>query len=186
MIGFDRPTWIRWLNRKTTWFLTGQFFWSYVNGKVAGLRNGLITASDNPYFAPEPGRGFPAAVVEGKGVGQWTSGPFAGQRERIQNSSISGDIANNVRRWELLTTFAGLSFYKGGTIMPFFAVAFDPVNINMLVQLRCDYFVTNNFIIQPQAKIFTAFGREQSLDPWGAGGLNRRRDEVGLKVTYQF
>ena len=33
MIGFDRPTWIKWLNPRTTWFITGQFFWSYVNGQ---------------------------------------------------------------------------------------------------------------------------------------------------------
>src|SRR5262245_248960 len=30
MIAFDRPTWIRWLNKKSTWFLTGQFFWHYL------------------------------------------------------------------------------------------------------------------------------------------------------------
>src|SRR6185503_1202189 len=30
MIAFDRPTWIRWLNKKSTWFLTGQFFWHHM------------------------------------------------------------------------------------------------------------------------------------------------------------
>ena len=30
MIAFDRPTWIRSLNKKSTWFLTGQFFWHYL------------------------------------------------------------------------------------------------------------------------------------------------------------
>src|SRR5262249_27858472 len=30
MIAFDRPTWIRWLNKKSTWFLTGQFFWHHI------------------------------------------------------------------------------------------------------------------------------------------------------------
>ncbi|MGH7893520.1 MAG: DUF1302 family protein, partial [Candidatus Binatia bacterium] len=50
MIAFDRPTWIRMLNKKSTWFLTGQFFWHYlinnpdcrttINGKtVAGAQN---------------------------------------------------------------------------------------------------------------------------------------------------
>jgi hypothetical protein len=29
-IGFDRPTWIRWLNRRTTFFLTTQLFWQYI------------------------------------------------------------------------------------------------------------------------------------------------------------
>lgn len=30
MIGLDRPTWIRPLNRKSTFFLTGQFFWHWL------------------------------------------------------------------------------------------------------------------------------------------------------------
>src|SRR5262245_43731371 len=30
MIAFDRPTWIKWLNKKSTWFLTGQFFWHHL------------------------------------------------------------------------------------------------------------------------------------------------------------
>ena len=30
MVAFDRPTWIRLLNRKSTFFLTGQFFWHWL------------------------------------------------------------------------------------------------------------------------------------------------------------
>jgi len=30
MLGFDRPTWIRTLNRTSTFFLSGQFFWHYL------------------------------------------------------------------------------------------------------------------------------------------------------------
>jgi len=30
MLGFDRPTWIRSLNKKTTFFFTGQLFWHHV------------------------------------------------------------------------------------------------------------------------------------------------------------
>ena len=30
MIAFDRPTWIRFLNRNSTFFLSGQFFWHYL------------------------------------------------------------------------------------------------------------------------------------------------------------
>jgi hypothetical protein len=29
-VGFDRPTWIRALNRRTTFFVTSQFFWQYI------------------------------------------------------------------------------------------------------------------------------------------------------------
>src|SRR5262249_8960159 len=32
MIAFDRPTWMRFLNKKSTVFLTGQFFWHYLVG----------------------------------------------------------------------------------------------------------------------------------------------------------
>jgi hypothetical protein len=192
MIGFDRPTWIRWLNRKTTWFLTGQFFWSYVNGKVAGLRDGVITASESPYFTPAPGTPFSGTLKNNGGFGTWQSGPYAGQVERIQDASFESDISNVVRRWELLATLAGLSFYRGGTVVPFFALAYDPVNSNWLTQLRVDWFLTNNLIVQPQAKFFgdsffgARFGKGQHLDPWGAGGLNHRRDELGVKITWQF
>jgi hypothetical protein len=30
MVGFDRPTWIRFLNRNSTFFLSGQFFWHWL------------------------------------------------------------------------------------------------------------------------------------------------------------
>src|SRR6185295_5987448 len=30
VIGFDRPTWIKWLNKKTTFFISGQMFWHYI------------------------------------------------------------------------------------------------------------------------------------------------------------
>ena len=29
-VGFDRPTWIRTLNRRTTFFITSQLFWQYI------------------------------------------------------------------------------------------------------------------------------------------------------------
>jgi hypothetical protein len=55
MLGFDRPTWIKWLNPRTTWFLTGQFFWSYVGDNPSPLRGGVLTASDIPYYRPPEG-----------------------------------------------------------------------------------------------------------------------------------
>ena len=71
--------------------------------------------------------------------------------------------------------------------MPFVAIAIDPVNRNFVSQLKLDYFLTNDFIIQGRANFYSTLGSGvTSLDPWGAGGLNARRDEVSLKVTYQF
>jgi hypothetical protein len=37
MIAFDRPTWIRPLNRTSTFFISGQFFWHYLVDKRPGL-----------------------------------------------------------------------------------------------------------------------------------------------------
>jgi len=186
MIGFDRPTWIRWLNKKSTWFLTGQFFFSYVNGATPWLRGSNITASESPYFSPTDSNIFPSGLIENNGMGQWLSGPHAGVNERVQNSSFTGVNSDTVHRWETLLTFAGFSFYRGGSIMPFAALAFDPVNMSLLAQPHIQYFYTNNFIVRVGGKFYTNFHRGPTLDPWGAGGLNARRDEAEVRFTLQF
>ena len=204
MLGFDRPTWIKFLNPRTTWFITGQFFWSYVNGTWRDLRGGVLTAAERPYYRPPEGNpNFFWNANTKNGVGQWDNGPFAGLIERTQTSctgtapgspcapgtGVASNLygnADNFRQWEILSTLAATSFYLGGTVVPFFAVAFDPVNRGMLAQLKCDFFLTNNLIVQTQAKFFNDLGSGRpSLDPWGVGQLGRR-DEVGFKVTYQF
>jgi hypothetical protein len=193
MVGFDRPTWIKWLNARTTWFITGQFFWSYIDGPSSDLRAQVITASEAPYITPQNPSNitvWPSTLTD-DGIGQWTSGPYAGLIERTQNQDPTNGAlygnADNVRRWELLSTLAATSFYRGGTLVPFGAMAIDPVNVNLLVQLKLDYFLTNNVIIQLRQNFYTNFGADRpSIDPWGAGGLLARRDETGVKVTYQF
>lgn len=188
MIGFDRPTWIKWLNARTTWFITGQFFWSFVNGQHSNLRGSILSAGEEPYFSPTNQN--PVIVperVRNTGRVQWANGPYAGQNERTQDATFLGGTADTFYQWELLTTLAATSFYAGGTIVPFIAIAIDPINRNFLSQLKLDYFLTNDFIIQGRANFYSNLGSERnSLDPWGAGGLNARRDELGLKVTYQF
>lgn len=41
LIAFDRPTWIRPLNKKTTFFITGQLFWTYMVQKAKSTIGGL-------------------------------------------------------------------------------------------------------------------------------------------------
>jgi uncharacterized protein DUF1302 len=183
MVGFDRPTWIRFLNPKATWFISGQFFWSYYDGSVAKLV-GNSGASESPYFTPAAGQ----PGHNSQGLGQWISGPNAGLVERLQNAAPgtppSGDA---IRHWEHLITLAGTSFYKGGTMVPFVATAIDPVNANAEFLWNFDYFYSNDIIITLQQKFFTDFGSNvPSDDPWGAGGRLHRRDESGVKITYQF
>ncbi len=208
MIGFDRPTWIRAINSKATWFLSGQFFWSYIPGNVSFLR-GNGNASNTPYFTPLPGNKGSGS----QGLGTWTSngvnnstGPlkgvsapaYAGIQERLQagsclpgvpclaasNTVDQGDVFH---RWEHLITFAGTSFYRSGTIVPFIANAWDPVDDNDEVLWNVDYYYSNNFIITLQQKFFFTYGSHApSDDPWFAAGRFDRRDETGVKLTYQF
>jgi len=194
MLGFDRPTWIKFLNPRATWFITGQFFWSQVVGSYKELRGGILTAGEKPYFTPP--RSNPVNAQLTNGVGQWNNGAFAGQLERTQsfcNGPSCGIYttdygnADRVLQWEMLTTLAATTFYAGGSIVPFVAVAIDPMNRNFLAQFRVDYFVTNDLIVQFREAFYNDLGSGRvSLDPWGAGGLNARRDETGIKVTYQF
>ncbi len=197
MVGFDRPTWIKFLNPRTTWFLTGQLFWSFVNGTHSMLRAPIFTASKLPYYRPPEGDPSWNANTT-NGFGQWTNGPFAGQIERTQTvctvavpglpcqpSNLNGN-ADRVLQWEMLATLAAFSFYRGGTVVPFALVAIDPMNRNLWCQLKVDYFVTNNLITQLRAGFLNDLGSGRvTLDPW-AIGLSARRDEVGLKLTYQF
>jgi len=173
MAGFDRPTWIRFLNPKATWFLTAQFFWTYVNGNVDNLC-GHQPVGDYPYFG---------------NVGQWVGGPFAGLNERQQHVRALQDVGNGdaIRRWEHLITFAGTSFYRSGTVVPFIASAWDPVNSSEEVLWNIDYFYSNNFIISLQQKFFTTYGsKAASNDSEYTGGRFDRRDETGVRLTYQF
>ena len=171
MVGFDRPTWIKLLNPKATWFLTMQFFWNYTTGGHIDELVGNSGAGEAPYFGS---------------IGQWVSGQFKGQIERQQNASFAGN-ADNIRQWEHLITFAGTSFYRGGTLVPFVADAWDPVNDNNEILWNIDYFYTNNLIITVGQKFFMTYGSKAvSNDPWYAGGRFTRRDETGIKLTYQF
>ena len=44
-VGFDRPTWIRTLNRRSTFFLTSQLFWQYIPTNTSRFQ-GQLSATD--------------------------------------------------------------------------------------------------------------------------------------------
>lgn len=139
MIAFDRPTWIRAINRRSTVFLTAQFFWHYM-------------VSD------------PSRFLGGLGA------------------------SDKVRRWEALVTLAASTLLAGGTDQPFVFLGLDPVNhYSMTVGWRNDYFVTNNLIVSVFQNYFLTPGFGGRIDEhWGLGGLLKKRDESGMRVTVQF
>ncbi len=181
MLGFDRPTWIRFLNPRATWFLTGQFFWTYTTGGHVDQLVGSAGAGDLPYKT---------GVGMNNTVGRWLSGHYAGLVEGQQFGSCPGlgcGNGDNIRQWEHLITLAATSFYRSGTVVPFIASAWDPVNDNELISWSIAYYYTNNFIITLQQNFFTTYGsKAPSNDSEYTGGRFDRRDETGIRLTYQF
>ncbi|HVN83457.1 MAG TPA: DUF1302 family protein [Candidatus Binatia bacterium] len=158
MLAFDRPTWIRPLNRKSTFLILGQFFWHYL--------------LDNPELNPSTHQGLRGEFSSSSyGVPPFTAKP----------------IYDRVRDWEVLTTLAATTFYQGGKIVPLVVYILDPVNkYNMEVTWMVDYFLTNNLILNLSQRYFINTTSAPVYESWGLGGINRGRSETGLRLTYQF
>jgi hypothetical protein len=153
LLAFDRPTWIRPLNKKTTFFLTGQMFWTYMIQKSKST----IGILDNPTAS------------------------------RPLNADPPQAYRDDIRRWEMLLTFAAIGFYRGGSVVPAFIYLLDPVNSYSQEAIwGVDYFVTPNFSVNIAQRFIINPKKEINFEPWGLGGLNRGRSETGLRLTYQF
>src|SRR5215468_10583408 len=97
MIAFDRPTWIRTLNKKTTIFLTGQFFFHYM--------------IDNPSCEPGVVAGLSSAGK--KKVGSCLVGGLdLPSTARLGTTPDSPAFRDKIRDWETLFTFAAFTFYR--------------------------------------------------------------------------
>lgn len=171
MIGFDRPSWLRRLNAEAPVVLTGQFFWTYVVGSDVDLLRGNAGTSEEPYFGP---------------LGNWVDGPYAGRTERRQDGRVTGN-GDQIRRWELLLTLAVTSAFDNGRLVPIVANVYDPVNRNDMILWGIEYLLRNDLIVSFTQRFFTDFGAGfPSNDPWFIGGRMHRRDETGVKITYQY
>jgi hypothetical protein len=178
MIAFDRPTWIRWLNKKTTWFLTGQFFWHYL------IDNPDCRAQDVANFSSEGKKRVGSCLVGGldlpssKRLGTWAAAEAGSPAYR-----------DKIRDWESIFTLAAFSFYRGGSIVPVLGIAVDWVNQwNMEPFWTVDYVVRNDFVVNVGQRYFvTPRGHSTPIfETWGLAGLNAGRTETSVRVTYQF
>ena len=180
MIGFDRPTWIRWLNKKSTWFLTGQLFWHYLldNPSCEGQVNANLPVSKtlaNGKIASPRQRPDRASSADST------------CRRRVRPSSVS--FRDKIRDWESIFTLAAFSFYRGGSIVPTLGMAVDPVNQwNMDAFWAVDYVVRDDFVVNLAQRYYvTPRGTSTPIfETWGLGGLLNGRTETSLRVTYQF
>ena len=135
MVGFDRPTWFRWLNRKGTWFLTGQFFWHYL--------------VDNPSCRAQESERTPQARARG---GACLVGGLD-LPSSVRGANVS--FRDKIRDWESIFTLAASSFYRGGSVVPTLGMAVDPVNQwNMEAFWAVDYVVREDFIVNLAQRYF--------------------------------
>jgi len=174
MIAFDRPTWIKWLNKKSTWFLTGQFFWHY----ILNYPDCQGTPADIAFRASHPT------------PGQKVSPCLVGGLDLPSSVRLTGKVyRDKIRQWESLITFAAFSFYRGGSVVPVLGIALDPVNqFNMEPFWSVDYIVRDDFILNLGQHYFvTPRGHSEPIfETWGLAGLNEGRSETVLRATFQF
>ena len=172
MAAFDRPTWIKTLNKKSTVFLTGQFFWHYL------VNNPGCQAQAFAQVDPAKRAGH-SCLVGGLDL------PDAGLGGRTQSVAFR----DKIRDWETLFTLAGFTFYRGGSIIPVLGIAVDPVNqFSMEPFWNLDYVVRDDFVVNVGQHYFvTPRGHSTPIfETWGLAGLNSGRSETTLRVTYQF
>ena len=155
----DRPTWIRFLNRRSTFTAIAQL-------------NVVWNTQYEAFHTDAAGRPL------GGDVGT----PNSTLIPRLYGDLDRVDKQNEV---ELLSLFVLTTFYRGGSLVPLIGWISDWGNApSMEFLLLVDWYLTNNLFVEPGLRIFTNFGRNVD-DPFGVGRLSQW-DELQLKVTWQF
>ncbi len=211
MLAFDRPTWIRWLNKQSTFFVTGQFFWHYlinherrrcsINDQPKWLPDG----SPNPNFigfsANENCGSDTELLLPGEQVG--LVGPLdLPKLDKPTDAKNRPRLRDTIHQWELLGTLAVLGFYRGGSLVPALIYLIDPVNsFGQELALGVDWFIRPDIAVNFTTRLIWAGApwdayaghkgiddpnRGQIFDPWFLGGGSRGRSESGVMFTWQF
>ena len=174
MLAFDRPTWIRAVNKKSTVFLTGQFFFHYV--------------VNNP--SCEAGTVAQLSSAGKKKVGSCLIGGLdLPSTARLGTTADSPAFRDKIRDWETLFTFGAFTFYRGGSLLPVTGIAVDPVNqFSMEPFWMVDYVVRDDLVVNLAQRYFvTPRGHHDPIfQTWGLGSLAQGRSETSLRLTYQF
>jgi hypothetical protein len=173
MIGFDRPTWIRAVNKKSTVFFSGQMFWHYV--------------VNNPSCQVEAVSHFGAKAK--KRIGSCLAGNLDLPSTIRNGSPDNPAYRDKVRDWETLFTIGAFTFYRGGSVIPFAGIAVDPVNHwGMEPFWMIDYYVTPDIALNLAQRYFVQphGNSEPIFDPWGFSSLSRGRSETSVRLSYNF
>lgn len=208
MLAFDRPTWIKWLNKKTTFFLSGQFFWHYI---IEHERRRCAIGDQPEFFANgEPNPDFIGYTPSPKeNCGSDTEFLLPGEQTGLiggldlpKLEAPAGKGRDTIHQWEMLMTFAAIGFYKGGTLVPAFIYLMDPVNsYSQEVAIGVDWFYTPDIAFNISTRLIWAgapwdpyaghkndddIDNGELFEPWFLGGGNRGRSETSFQATWQF
>ena len=192
MLAFDRPTWIRSLNKKTTFFITGQFFWHY----IIDHERRRCAIDDNP------ANGYTADPLA-ENCGDDTTLLLAGENSGLVGpldfpklDAPAGKGRDSIHQWELLTTLAVLGFYRGGSVVPALIYILDPVNhYAQEFAFAVDWFYTPDVALNFTTRLiwsgapwdaYNGFETGTHFSPWTLDSIHRGRSESALMVTYQF
>jgi hypothetical protein len=173
MIAFDRPTWIRAVNKKTTVFITGQFFWHYL------VNNPECEGQTVANMGSRAKRMVGSCLVGGLDL-----------PSRVRTGTAAAPaFRDKIRDWEALATLAAFTFYRGGSIVPVLGIAIDPVNqFGMEPFWTVDYVLRDDLVVNLGQRYFvTPNGHSDPIfETWGLAGLNTGRSETHIRLTFQF
>jgi hypothetical protein len=197
MIAFDRPTWIKWLNKQTTFFVTGQMFWHYI----------IDHEPRRCAIDDDPANGYTSSYLENCGNDTELLLPgesmgLVGPLDLPKLDAPGGKGRDTIHQWEVLMTLAVLGFYKGGSLVPAFIYILDPVNAySQEVALGMDWFIRPDISVNLTTRLIWAglpwdaykghnkdsdVDRGEIFDPWFLAGGSRGRSETGIQFTWQF
>lgn len=168
-LGFDKPVWIRSLNRRSTFQTFSQ------------LNFNVIPDHEDIRYGPGLAPGAPEIPIAGD-VGIPNS-PL------IPRAFIDREDLDKLKQFEMLTLIGAVTFYKGGSVIPNVFWISDWGNAPAMAWfLFIDWYYTNNVILRPRVNIFSTFGRDNVNDPFAIGrsGGAGNRSELQFTVTYQF
>ncbi len=159
MLAFDRPTWIRPLNRLRTFFLTGQFFWQHYTDFNRFFRG---TPSVRRALDPRTGKILPGRFV-------------SVNTDRLMEDEI------------VITLAASTSYGPGGLIQPLIALAYNPLGTTFFHRFSVDYLYSNHLIFRLSHDFYWGKSVEEPWFIGGRfGGARDNRTETVFSVIFQF
>jgi hypothetical protein len=158
MLAFDRPTWIRPLNKIRTFFITGQFFWQHYT-------------DFNRFF-----RGAPSVRQALRPDG-----------EIIPDRFISVNTDRLFEDQAVATLAASTSYGPGGLIQPLVALAYNPLGTTFFHRFSTDYLYSNYLIFRLTHDFYWGKSVEEPWFIGGRfGGARDNRIETAFTVIFQY